>query len=219
MAQNVKGQLQCTGKDWTAHVVPDHPGQVLTDIANCALPAVTWVNPKGTFSDHAGFNNGTGPQWVASIVNAIGSQSCNGKNYWQDTAIFITWDDWGGWFDHVTPFQITKPISWGAGYTYGFRVPLLVVSAFTPTSYVNNDILDFGSILYFVEQNFGLGFIGPGTDVYTKYADYQAAGGGRGNLSSFFTLTSPKSFTPIKTNKTAQEFISPPASDDPPDND
>jgi phospholipase C len=84
---------------------------------------VSWIIPDGAFSDHAALNNGGGPSWVASIVNAIGNSP-----YWANTAIIITWDDWGGWYDHVRPKVIDDGVSWGSGYVYGFRVPLIVVS-------------------------------------------------------------------------------------------
>ena len=64
--------------------------QALSDITTGQLPQVSWVIPTAQASDHARTNNGSGPSWVASIVNAIGNSS-----YWQDSAIFITWDDWG----------------------------------------------------------------------------------------------------------------------------
>ena len=59
---------------------------------------MSWVIPTNTASDHAAGNDGSGPSWVASVVNAIGT-----SQYWKDTAIIITWDDWGGWYDHVPP--------------------------------------------------------------------------------------------------------------------
>ena len=155
------GQTVCAGAEYTAHV-QEAQSQVLTDISNCNLPAVSWVIPNGLDSDHANVTNTTGPAWVASIVNAVGMQpACPGETYWQDTAIFITWDDWGGWYDHVPPFHTGgwPRHDWGAGYTYGFRVPLMVVSAYTAPGYVDNDPHDFGSILSFVESNFGLGKI------------------------------------------------------------
>ena len=81
----------------------DH-APILTDIANSQLPQVSWVMPSSENSDHAGNNVATGgPSWVAAIVNAIGN-----SQYWQDTAIFVTWDDWGGWYDHVPPFKVVN---------------------------------------------------------------------------------------------------------------
>ena len=155
--QVVNGVLECTG----SHYISDDihtPPQVLTDIGNCQLANVVWVIPAGAYSDHAGVNNGTGPAWVASIVNAIGTSNCG---YWQDTAILITWDDWGGWYDHVPPPKvITDGTSWGSGYVYGFRVPSLVVSAFTDAGKVSDSVHDFGSLLRFVEVNFHLRLIG-----------------------------------------------------------
>src|SRR5215471_7048967 len=94
----------CTGQDWTDNVDLS-PSDVLKDIGACNLRSVSWVIPTGQNSDHARINDGGGPSWVASIVNAIGnSAQCDGgTGYWNDTAIFITWDDWGGWYDHEPP--------------------------------------------------------------------------------------------------------------------
>lgn len=64
--------------------------QVLDDISAGKLTAVSWVIPTNASSDHPSGTDGTGPSWVASVVNAIGT-----SQYWKDTAIIITWDDWG----------------------------------------------------------------------------------------------------------------------------
>ena len=87
-------------------------------------------------------NNGSGPAWVASLVSAIG----NSAN-WANTAIIITWDDWGGWYVHVAPKVVNDGVSWGSGYTYGFRVPLIVVSPYAKAQYISPETHDFGSIL------------------------------------------------------------------------
>ena len=219
-AKFVGGVRTCTGPQWIAHVVPDNPAQVLTDIAACNLPGVSWVIPTAQESDHAVSNTGIGPQWVAAIVNAIGTQKCAGEDYWKDTAILIIWDDWGGWFDHVKPLNVfVNAPHWGSGYTYGFRVPLLVVSAYTPPGRVSDGALDFGSILYFVEQNFGLGFIGPGTGTYSRYADYQSSLPPWGRLDPFFGLAGPKVFVPIPTTMKSADFLNQPKSNLGPDND
>jgi phospholipase C len=194
----VNGVLECTG----SHYISDdihQPPQVLSDIANCQLANVVWVIPSEPYSDHAKGNNGTGPAWVASIVDAIGMQpTCpNGETYWHDTAILITWDDWGGWYDHVPPpTVINDGTSWGSGYVYGFRVPLLVVSAFTTAGHVSNSVHDFGSLLRFVEANFRLGLIGNGT-----YADAYAD-----DLMEFFPLMTPRKFAAIQTSINAGQF-------------
>jgi phospholipase C len=191
-ASTVNGKLQCGGAEWAN--VTLKPSTVLTDIGKCNLADVTWVTPTGQNSDHPQNNNGGGPSWVASIVNAIGNSTCG---YWQNTAILITWDDWGGWYDHVPPFRIGQSNGWGQSYVYGFRVPLLVVSAYTPAGYVDNTIHDFGSLLRFTENNFGLGLIGPGTWA-DSYAD---------DMSEFFTLNTPRTFSTIPSLYTAEHFI------------
>jgi phospholipase C len=146
----------CGGPDFTNHVILNQT-QVLTDINNQQLPDVSWVIPEGQASDHAGDPNGNlGPSWVATVVNAIGNSS-----YWANTAIFITWDDWGGWFDHVAPPQVlVNCAQWGCGYVYGFRVPLIVVSPYAKAKYISKNQHDFGSILKFIEGTFGLPTLG-----------------------------------------------------------
>jgi phospholipase C len=188
---NKFGQPACTGP---ANLNGKPTQQFLVDVQNCNLSNVTWVTPTGDNSDHASGNAGGGPSWVAAVVNAIGNSHCG---YWQDTAILITWDDWGGWYDHVPPPQIGQSNGWGKSYVYGFRVPLLVVSAYTPAGLVDNKMHDFGSMLRFAETNFKLGLIGPGTWA-DSYAD---------NLADFFTLTSPRDFTTVPALLPAEYFI------------
>jgi phospholipase C len=188
-AQMLNGQLQCTGRDWSNVITPQT--QILTDIANNQLPAVSWVIPGGQSSDHAGATNVTdGPSWVASIVNAIGNSS-----YWSNTAIVITWDDWGGWFDHVPPTVVNDGVSWGSGYVYGFRVPLIVVSPFAKAGYISHVKHDFGSILNLIEGTFGLSSLG--------YADAHAD-----DLSDCFNFAqTPLQFKTIAAPLSAEHFL------------
>jgi phospholipase C len=187
---------QCLGPDYTSNV-DLRPADVLTDIAGCNLRDVSWVIPGAQNSDHADFNAAGGPSWVASIVNAVGkSNKCDGgAGYWEDTAIFITWDDWGGWYDHEAPPLRPQPQS---DYEWGFRVPLLVVSAYTPAGYIDNSKFDFGSMIRFVEQNFGLqeGVLG--------FADARA----NNNMTSFFrSANAPRTFKTIPSRLDATYFI------------
>jgi phospholipase C len=187
--QLVGATLTCTGAEWTANVVIPQT-QVLTDIANGQLAQVSWVIPDGKSSDHAIANDGSGPSWVASIVNSIGNSP-----YWRNTAIIITWDDWGGWYDHVPPTVVNDGVSWGSGYVYGFRVPLIVVSPYSKTAHISHVTHDFGSILKFIETTFHLASLG--------YADAPAD-----DLSDCFTLTqSPTAFRPIAAPLDAAFFI------------
>jgi phospholipase C len=133
--------------------------QVLTDITNNQLAQVSWVTPNGLQSDHAQSTDGTGPSWVASVVNSIGNSP-----YWSNTAIFITWDDWGGWYDHVPPRIINS-------YEYGFRVPLIVVSPYAKAKYISHNTHDFGSMLKFTEETFGLQSLGYADVAADDFAD------------------------------------------------
>ena len=181
--------LSCTGTEWNNNVVIPQ-SQVLTDIANGKLAQVSWVIPNGTSSDHASINDGSGPSWVASIVNAIGNSA-----YWANTAIIITWDDWGGWYDHVAPKVIDDGVSWGSGYVYGFRVPLIVVSPYAKAAYISHVTHDFGSILKFIETTYNLPSL--------NYADARAD-----DLSDCFDLTqTPLTFKTIPATVAAADFI------------
>jgi phospholipase C len=185
----------CTGTAWSKNV-DLNPVDVLKDIANCQLRSVSWVVPTGANSDH-GPNEGGGPSWVASIVNAIGSSNAcdNNTGYWNNTAIFITWDDWGGWYDHEPPTIMYGP---HGDYQYGFRVPLLVVSPYTPSGYINNARQDFGRILRFIEHNFGI------REGALNFADARA----RSDLTLFFNLnTAPRAFQKIAAPKDAAFFL------------
>jgi phospholipase C len=187
--QTINGQLTCGGPIWNKSVtIPSK--QVLQDIANNQLPQVSWIMPDGDSSDHAGINSGAGPSWVASIVNAIGNSP-----YWANTAIIITWDDWGGWYDHVAPKVINDGVSWGSGYVYGFRVPLIVVSPYAKAAYISHTTHDFGSILKFIETTFKLPSLG--------YADASAD-----DLSDCFNFTqTPITFKTIPAPLDAAHFL------------
>jgi len=159
------GSGACSGTEWN-HVrvakqnnYSDAP--IFDDLFKCSLPAISWVIPDSQWSDHAGETGPLGPSFVGDIVDAVGggmaNSACNPLSttnalYWkqQPTAIFILWDDWGGWFDHVQPWAVylnpsdptqcppeTAPNGWGCGYTSSFRVPLLVVSPYTQAGYVS----------------------------------------------------------------------------------
>lgn len=178
----------CTGSEWNSNIV-QNPAQIITDIQNGQLAAVNWVIPDGVNSDHGGTTQTTGPSWVASVVNAAGN-----SQFWSTTAIFITWDDWGGWYDHVAPPAIHNQ------YEYGFRVPLIVISPYAKAAYVSHVPHHFGSILKFVETNWGLGPIGSGnySDAYSDTDD----------LSDCFDYNqTPLTFSTIPAPQKAHFFL------------
>lgn len=146
------------GKEWGTNVsMPET--NIFNDITNGALPAVSWVIPEDKNSDHPGDSLqgkvDDGPEWVASVVNAVGEST-----YWDSTAVIVVWDDWGGLYDNAKPpFQD----NYGG---LGFRVPMLVVSPYARTGsgsqggYISHTQYEFGSILKYIEQTFGLGSLG-----------------------------------------------------------
>jgi phospholipase C len=190
----------CTGPVWIKGAsngfVDVSPPDVLNDIANCSLSQVSWITPAGQYSDHP-INSGQGPSWVAAVVNAIGSNtSCDdGTGYWKDTVIFITWDDWGGWYDHMPP--VFERDTNQRDYQLGFRVPLVVVSAYSrKVGYISNLQYDFGSIVKAIEGIFGLGTLG--------FADARATN----DLHNFFDFhQTPSIYKPISAPLPASFFI------------
>jgi phospholipase C len=165
------------------------PSQVLTDISNGQLADVVWVTPTQAASDHPKVNDGSGPSWVASVVNAIGS-----SQYWNNTAIFIVWDDWGGFYDHVTPTIYNS-------FELSFRVPLIVVSPYAKTGYVSHVQHEFGSILKFIEETYGLPSLGT-TDARAD------------DLSDCFDFTKPMTrFKRIPAKYAPQHFFNAPSAE------
>ncbi|HTX58568.1 MAG TPA: alkaline phosphatase family protein [Verrucomicrobiae bacterium] len=144
---------------------------ILTDVAGSGggLANVTWVLPGPLTSDHPGVPLGKcGPTWVAKVVNAIGA-----SKYWNSTAIFIFWDDWGGFYDHVPPYVVRDQ----AGP--GFRVPLLVVSPYARQGVAHTNV-EVDTLLNFTESTFGLGSLGaadasPYLNNLNAFFDFQAA--------------------------------------------
>jgi len=224
---------KCTGPAFQpGGNVQENSGQILFDLAvngtsnqNCQLPQVSWVIPDGNWSDHPGtVGHDGGPSWVASIINAVGGYDNSGNllpiqcNYWGNTAILVTWDDWGGFYDDVNPIQ-TMGAGYSGGnnngtfYVYGFRVPLLVVSPFAKQGYISGPATnpacpnfychDFGSILNFIEYAFGQGGSSLQEVGYSDwhYADHftQDTGAPPNNFSlyDFFNFSQPRPFTPI----------------------
>ena len=135
------------GADWAADVVSPE-ARILKDIVGGSLRQVSWVVPSTLDSDHASESDLSGPHWVSEIVNAVGK-----SRYWTDTTVLVTWDDWGGWYDHVAPPQVDA-------MGLGFRVPLVVISPYAKRGYVSHAQHEFGSILHYVEETFSLRSLG-----------------------------------------------------------
>jgi phospholipase C len=127
---------------WRSHIFPV---DAFAEQARAGLlPPVTWVTPRFELSEHPEYSFCHGENWTTEIVNAVmeGPQ-------WDTTAIFITWDDYGGFYDHVPPPQVD-------GFGFGIRVPLLVISPYAKRGFVTHELGEFSSVLRFIEDNWGL---------------------------------------------------------------
>jgi phospholipase C len=112
------------------------------DARDGTLPAVAWVVPDGTHSEHPPARVSIGQSYVTKLINAVMS----GPD-WDSTAIFLAWDDWGGFYDHVQPPKVD-----GAGY--GLRVPGIVISPYAKSGYIDHQTLSFDAYLKFIEDDF-----------------------------------------------------------------
>jgi phospholipase C len=130
------------GRDWKKVVSPNWA--FITDVRAGSLANFTWITPVCDDSDHVDCGGGYGPSWVAALVNTVGK-----SKFWDSTAIFVIWDDWGGLYDHVPP-----PFKDYDGL--GFRVPLLVISPYAKHGYVSHVEYETASVLRFAEDLFGL---------------------------------------------------------------
>jgi len=106
------------------------------------LPAVSWVVPNGKVSEHPPAKVSAGQSYVTSLINAV----MQGPD-WSSSAIFLTWDDWGGFYDHVTPPTVDAN-------GYGLRVPGLVISPYAKQGYIDHQTLSFDAYLKFIEDDF-----------------------------------------------------------------
>jgi phospholipase C len=130
------------GPDWSANVVPE--SQFITDAESGNLPSLSWVVTDFKTSDHPPYSVCTGENDTVARINAV----MQGPD-WGSTAILVTWDDFGGFYDSVDPPQITT-------YGLSIRVPLLIISPYSKPAYISHTVYSFESLLSFAENILGL---------------------------------------------------------------
>jgi phospholipase C len=136
------------GPDWKKDVISPN-WKFITDVKAGKLANFTWITPVCDDSDHVNCYGGYGPSWVAALVNAVGK-----SKFWDSTAIFIQWDDWGGLYDHVAPAYLDRD-------SLGFRVPLIVMSPYAIAGTVSHTHYETASVLRFAEDLWGLKQLAP----------------------------------------------------------
>ncbi len=123
--------------------------QFLVDIKNGTLPQVAWLVPSEEFSEHPPQGLTAGQAYVTSLVNAVMQSP-----YWANTAIFVAWDDWGGFYDHVVPPIVDLNAPGNAVQGFGFRVPGLLISAYAKPGYIDHSVLSLDSYASLIEELF-----------------------------------------------------------------
>jgi phospholipase C len=146
---------------------------------SCGLPNVAWIVPKASVSEHPNSLVSRGQAYVTTLVDAVMRSPC-----WGSTAIFVTWDDWGGLYDHVMP----PGIDTGG---YGLRVPGLVISPYAKSGYVDHQLLSHDAYLKFIEDDFLNGSrLNPATDGRPdRRPDVREEAPGLGDLANDFDFT------------------------------
>jgi phospholipase C len=140
------GHIRNTSQ-WTEHVVSD--SQFAADAQSGKLPAVSWLTPPWNYSEHANAGSCDGENWTVEQLNAVMQGPL-----WDTTAIFLTWDDFGGFYDHVPPPSIDQ-------FGLGPRVPMLIISPYAKPGYVSHTQYEFSSVLAFIEKRFDLPALTP----------------------------------------------------------
>jgi phospholipase C len=145
------------------------------------LPAVSWVTPNRKVSEHPPASVKRGQAFVTSLINALMRSSD-----WPSTAIFVSWDDWGGFYDHAAPPQVDQN-------GYGLRVPGLVISPYARHSFIDHQTLSHDAYLKFIEDDFlGGERIDPATDGRPDpRPDVREANPALGDLTADFDFGQP----------------------------
>jgi len=167
---------------------------------NGTLPAVSWIDPNGLVSEHPPALVSAGQTYVTGLVNAI----MNSPD-WDSTAIFLSWDDWGGFYDNVVPPKVDR-------YGYGMRVPGLVISPYAKSGYIDHQILSHDAYNKFIEDVFlGGQRLDPKTDGRPDpRPDVRESEPILGDLASDFNFNQPPRPPEILPDCPATDLVPPP---------
>ena len=132
-----------------------HLAALAQDISSDNFPSVTYIDPNGflpdslKISEHPPGDVTVGQNWTAAVIESIMASPI-----WPSCVIFLTWDESGGFYDHLPPPQVDE---WG----YGFRVPMIIISPFSRRDFVDHEVMDHTSILKFIDENWNLPALTP----------------------------------------------------------
>ncbi len=193
--QSLPGALEKAGLTWDnyggyafhyIHELAQHPGNHTSDLfahdaAAGKLASVSWVYAEGkpSYSEHPRQDITPGSEWTGKQIQAIVD-----GGLWPRTVIFITWDDWGGWYDHVAPPNVETwdsrraqrpedafPQFDGQQFRYGSRVPCLVISPYARQGYVSQTQRSHISLVKFCQSLLGIPSINPRLDTADDMSD------------------------------------------------
>jgi len=138
-----------------AYIAAHNPpvDQFLKDVNSHQLPQVSWIVPIDHYSEHAPGGITGGMEYVTSLVNAI----MTSPDYWKNTAIFITWDEWGGLYDHVAPPNVDRNKTADPIQGFGLRVPGILISSWARPGLIDHQLYSFDSYATFIENLFAGG--------------------------------------------------------------
>ncbi len=132
---------------WDTNIVPYT--QFITDAQGGNLPQVSWIIGPTKLNEHPPGSTCVGENWTVELLNAVMQGPAE---QWESTAIFLTWDEFGGFYDHVPPPHVDE-------YGFGPRVPLIIISPYAKAGKISHTTYEFSSIVKFIEENFGLPFL------------------------------------------------------------
>ena len=152
--------------------------EAIHETPSCGLANVDWIVPNQLYGEHPPASIATGQAYVTTLINTIMRSPC-----WKNTAIFLSWDDWGGFYDHVVPPNVDAN-------GYGFRVPGLVISPYARAGYIDHQQLSHDSYLKFIEDDFLSGArLNPATDGRPDpRPDVRENAAGLGSIASDFNF-------------------------------